>query len=128
VRSTIQRCGCTAKALRGKGAARLRLAAFDDLHGRVDDLHGPAHELAQILRQLPCVGGIGPDQGQARQVGAVESHGVREQARSVTVLHLGGADHDLEHEALGIHHQMPLAPTHLFVRVVAARTPPFDWS
>ena len=46
-----------------------------------------------------------------------------EQACSVTILHIGGGDDPLEHEALRVDPERALAPLPLRVRVVAARPP-----
>jgi hypothetical protein len=102
--------------LHGAGAAGLGI-------GALDHVEGPAHLLAQVVGELAAVAGIRPDQGQARPVRTLEPQRVREQACPVAVLSIGRRDHDLEHEALRIDQQMPLAPAHLLMGVEAAGAP-----
>src|SRR5260221_2129220 len=114
-------------------AVRLHLHAggLGLLLGALDDLDPPAELLAQLLHQRAAVGGISPDEREARQWRAEQAQCVSHQAPAIAVLYVGGPDHDFEQEALGVDQEMPLAPAHLLVRVVAA-WPPFcvvltDW-
>ena len=61
--------------------------------------------------------------GQTWELRPVEPQGMGEETRSVTILHIGGGDHYLEHEALRVDQEVALASLHLLVDVEAARAP-----
>ncbi len=91
--------------------------------GACDDLHLPAHALAQLLHQRAAVARIGPDPPETGQRRPLEVQRLRHQPRPVAIVRSGGRHHDFEGEALGVHEQVALAPHHPLVGIVAAWAP-----
>ena len=114
VRSTIQRFGRTTKALRS------RLAP--------DDLQAPRAARSDGLRRVwPLIALIGEHRLDERE--ASPRAFVQDPRRAVAVLHMGGVDHDPQHQAKRVDEDMALDAFGLLARVKARflrLTPPFS--
>ncbi|HEU5439683.1 MAG TPA: hypothetical protein VFU88_10370 [Ktedonobacterales bacterium] len=86
----------------------------------LDELQAPAERLSHPGLQWPEVGAVGPDQFQARQrvyKRQQEPWGWGTGA----VLHVGGKDHDTQHQAEGVNEQVAFAPGELLgARILVA--------
>lgn len=95
--------------------------------GALDDLELPGSGLRDLGGHgRPLVVGIGEDALDVWE--AASGAPIEDQARAVTVLHIGRMDDDVQEEAEGVDEDVPLAALDFLARVIARRIergPPF---
>ena len=92
------------------------IGAFDDVQAQAGMRGVRAQLLAERAARVAC---IGPELFEPR-LGA--QHGREHLQGSGTIGDIGSGDDDSEDQPQGIYHQMPLSPSDLFSRIIAAHS------